>query len=195
MRNTFQASLASLLAAGALWVSPGAAHASTVYAFSFNNVQGAVAGTVSGTLTLGDGNGTFAATAITIDAGPAGLGFSFPVLGLGGFTAVISNSFTVSGGSIDVSSVDFLAVVNPTTAFGLSSNIAGATFLDKFGSATNGAAGVRDQFSSTLSFAAPADTAAVPEPASLALVAVALAGLAAAGRRSPRSRRSSRLAG
>jgi hypothetical protein len=192
MRQTFQALWVRLIAAGALWVSAGAAQASVVFSFSFTNVTGSVAGTVTGTVTLGDGDGTFAATALTIDAGPAGLGYSFPVLGLGGFSSVILNSFTVTGGAIDVSSVDFLGQISGAGGayLGLSALYAGnATFLDKFGSGNNGGTGVRDLTSSTLSFAVPAAAAAVPEPASLALVSVALAGLTAASRTAARARR------
>lgn len=91
------------------WEKP--AQAIQVFNFSFNNVQGAVPGTVSGTLDLPNGDGTFAATSLKINSAPATLGYTQPVDVLSYFTNVVDNSFTVFNGTITASS---FAAVNLT---------------------------------------------------------------------------------
>ena len=84
------------------WEKP--AQAIQLFNFSFNNVSGPVNGTVSGTLDLPNGDGTFAATSLKINSAPAALGYTQPVDVLSYFPNVISNSFTVSNGTITASS-------------------------------------------------------------------------------------------
>ena len=84
------------------WEKP--AQAIQVFNFRFDNVSGPVNGTVSGTLDLPNGNGTFAATSMKINSAPAALGYTQPVDVLSYFTSVLSNSFTVSNGTITASS-------------------------------------------------------------------------------------------
>ena len=84
------------------WEKP--AQAIQLFNFSFNNTAGPVNGTVSGTLNLPDGNGTFAATSMKINSAPAALGYTQPVDVLSYFPNVFSNSFTVSNGTITASS-------------------------------------------------------------------------------------------
>jgi hypothetical protein len=96
------------------WEKP--AQAIQLFNFSFNNTAGLVNGTVSGTLDLPDGNGTFAATSIKINSAPAALGYTQPVDVLSYFPDVFSNSFTVSNGTITTSS---FAAQNNSEGFGL----------------------------------------------------------------------------
>jgi len=72
------------------------------YTFSFNNEDGPVNGTVSGTIVLPDGDETFSATSAIINSAPAALGYSSPVdvLAISGVT-VSQNSFTVTGNQIN----------------------------------------------------------------------------------------------
>jgi hypothetical protein len=84
------------------WEKP--AQAIQLFNFSFNNVEGQVDGTVSGTLELPNGNGIFAAKSVKINSAPAALGYTQPVDVLSYFPNVISNSFTVSNGTITASS-------------------------------------------------------------------------------------------
>lgn len=84
------------------WEKP--AQAIQLFNFSFNNVSGPVNGTVSGTLDLPNGNGTFAATSLKINSAPAALGYTQPVDVLSYFGSVFENSFTVSNGTITASS-------------------------------------------------------------------------------------------
>ncbi len=72
-----------------------------VFSFSFSDVSGAVSGTVSGLITLPDGDGTFPATSLTITSGPAALGYTYPVDAMVLFPEQVLNSFTVVGGEID----------------------------------------------------------------------------------------------
>ena len=96
------------------WEKP--AQAIQLFNFSFNNNVGPVNGTVSGTLNLPDGNGTFAATSMKINSAPAALGYTQPVDVLSYFPNVFSNSFTVSNGTITASS---FAAENNTEGFAL----------------------------------------------------------------------------
>ena len=71
--------------------------------FSFSNVTGPVNGTVQGTLTLPDGDGTNAATSLIVTSAPAALGYTLPFDVMANLTNLLSNSFTVSGGVITAS--------------------------------------------------------------------------------------------
>lgn len=129
------------------WEKP--AQAIQLFNFSFNNIQGPVNGTVSGTLDLPNGNGTFAATSMKINSAPAALGYTQPVDVLSYFPSVVNNSFTVSNGTITASN---FAVQNPGEAIAL--NFQPGTFgtlLSKVGQ-TNAFSGVADINSTTLTY-------------------------------------------
>ena len=167
------------LLAAALFALAGAAAQAATFTFSFDNEDGAVAGTVSGTIVLPDGDGTFAATSVSIDAFPSGLGIgAAPVDALrSGF---IENTFTVVSGAI--SDALFFGLINGGTALSLDADFAsGSSFLDASYAGNFGATGVRDADSSTLRFSAVG--AAIPLPASLPLVLAGLGGLALLRRR------------
>lgn len=133
--------------------------------FSFSNVNGPVNGTVEGTITLPDGDGTFAATSVIVTSAPAALGYTLP---LDAFFGLFFNSFTVSGGAITASS--FLS--GPSGGlFSLSSPF-GGTYLTTSNN-SSASSGVLDSSNSTLT-STPAPSAAVPEPATvLGLLSVA----------------------
>ncbi|GCL60237.1 PEP-CTERM sorting domain-containing protein [Microcystis aeruginosa] len=144
--------------------------------FSFGNVTGPVNGTVQGTLTLPDGDGTnLAATSLIVTSAPSALGYTLPFNVLANFTSVAANSFTVSGGVITASS---FAAQNLTGA--LSLNFFPGTFGSVFTlqGAANVFSGVVDVNSTTLTFTP------VPEPATvLGLLSVAGVGLLCKGRK------------
>lgn len=143
--------------------------------FSFGNVTGPVSGTVQGTLTLPDGDGTNAATSLIVTSAPSALGYTLPFNVLANLTSVPANSFTVSGGVITASS---FGAQNNTEALTL--NFSPGTFGSLFtvqGSA-NALSGVVDVNSTTLTFTP------VPEPATvLGLLSVAGVGLLCKGRK------------
>ncbi|MDB9426128.1 PEP-CTERM sorting domain-containing protein [Microcystis aeruginosa CS-564/01] len=147
--------------------------------FSFSNVTGPVSGTVQGTLTLPDGDGTKAATSVIVTSAPAALGYTLPFNVLANFTAVFGNSFTVSGGVITASS--FAAQDNPFSS-GLSLNFLPGTFGNTFSIAGSASVfiGVVDKNSTTLTYS----PVPVPEPATvLGLLSVAGVGLLCKGRK------------
>ncbi|TRT87638.1 MAG: PEP-CTERM sorting domain-containing protein [Microcystis aeruginosa Ma_AC_P_19900807_S299] len=149
-----------------------------IFNFSFSNVQGPVNGTVQGTLTLPDGDGTnLAATSVIVTSAPAALGYTLPFDVLANFTSVFDNRFTVSGGVITASS--FGAQDDPfTSAFTLnfSPSIVGSLF-NVLGLQEE-SSGVVDVNSTTLTFTP------VPEPATvLGLLSVAGVGLLCKGRK------------
>ncbi|MDM3846967.1 MAG: hypothetical protein PT116_18510 [Aphanizomenon gracile PMC638.10] len=129
------------------WEKP--AQAIQLFNFSFNNVSGPVNGTVSGTLDLPNGNGTFAATSLKINSAPAALGYTQPVDVLSYFPKVYQNSFTVSNGTITASS---FAAENTTEAFAFNfaPGIYG-TLLSKVGQGY-AFSGVADVNSTTLTY-------------------------------------------
>ena len=145
--------------------------------FSFSNVDGPVSGTVQGTLTLPDGDGTNAATSLIVTSAPAALGSTLPFDVLANFTTVPSNSFTVSGGVI--TSGSFFA----TNSIGvLTLNFIPGNFGNLFNPLGAGGpfSGVVDLNSTTLTYS----PVPVPEPATvLGLLSVAGVGLLCKGRK------------
>ena len=170
---------AVLLLGGALVLSQ-AANAALV-SFSFTNEDGAVAGTVRGTITLPDGDGTFAATSVVVDSAPVAtayaIGFDFTSV------AAPENSFTVVGGVLDFASSAFIGLFNGNTAMSLHGSFeGGSSFLDLENAEDSGATGVRDSDSSTLTF--DVASSAIPVPGTLVLLALGAAvGIANAARR------------
>lgn len=158
----------------------GICSANPQFAFSFDNEDGSVPGTVAGFITLPDGDGTFAALDLTIVTAPAALGQSLPV-GIGDFVQIDENTFTVIAGAIDAASSHFFGIFpgfnNAFALNGTAFGAVGASFLDQQPSAFLGAPGTRDSDSSSLRFAA------IPEPGTLAILGLGLAGLAATRRR------------
>ena len=150
--------------------------------FSFSNVGGPVSGTVQGTLTLPDGDGTnLAATSVIVTSAPAALGYTLPFDVLANFSGV-GNSFTVSGGVITASS--FAAQNNnaDTLALNFLPGILGSAFSVQ-GGGGNILSGVLDVNSTTLTYS-PAAPTTVPEPATvLGLLSVAGVGLLCKGRK------------
>ena len=148
--------------------------------FSFGNVTGPVSGTVQGTLTLPDGDGTNAATSLIVTSAPAALGYTLPFDVLANFIGVAANSFTVSGGVITASS--FFAQ-NSTEALTL--NFLPGSLGSLFSVQGSGTpfSGVVDVNSTTLTYS-PAAPTTVPEPATvLGLLSVAGVGLLCKGRK------------
>ena len=138
------------------WEKP--AQAIQVFNFSFDNTNGPVNGTVSGTLALPNGDGTFAATSLKINSAPAALGYTQPVDVLSYFPSVPFNGFTVSNGTI--TSNEFIAVKGEEAIFALIKNNSGFYFsaLNTFGT-SDVFSGVGDYLSTTLTY-----TPATPVP-------------------------------
>lgn len=148
----------------AVLASVGSAPASAVqFNFSFSNVQGGTAGTVQGIITLPNGDGTFAATGITVNSAPAALGYTTPYNVLTNMPSVIINSFTVVGGAINPSSSSFGAQ-NSTEAFTLNYSSFGSLLSIK-GSAS-ATSGVWDTSNTTLTYPSASGTG-VPEPSDI----------------------------
>ena len=59
--------------AALLLMAAGRVSAFSTYTFTFSNVDGAVAGTVTGTIKLPDGDGTFPAVGVEIESAPGSL--------------------------------------------------------------------------------------------------------------------------
>jgi hypothetical protein len=129
------------------------AQAITLHNFSFSNVEGTVPGMVAGTITLPDGDGTFAASSVTVTTAPNGLGYDPTGFN---FTSVLVyvNKFSVVNGIISKSDSNFAGFFNGSTALGLNYN--GITFLDYLNVGNLGNPGVRDSSSSTLTYSATA---------------------------------------
>ncbi len=163
---------ASFLAVASIFGSAHVANAAT-FNFSFSNEDGATNGTVEGTIELPDGDGTFAASAVTVTSAPAGLGFTLPVNALADGSA--ENVFSVVGGEINIAATNFFGLINLTTALAFNTTIdAGSTFLDVLNAVNFGVTGVKDSNSSTLTFSS-ASNVTTPEPGTiLGLLAVGL---------------------
>jgi hypothetical protein len=178
---------ASILTLATVLGSAQGASAAT-FNFSFSNVSGPVNGTVSGTVVLPDGDGTFPATGITVTSAPAALGYTLPFDVLANLTTVLENTFTVAGGAIDTAASSFYAFFTPDnvigSGFGLSSAagfVSGSSFSIQLSSSPS--TGVIDSDNSTLTFT-PADTATTPEPGTLlGLLAVGSMGVLARKRK------------
>jgi hypothetical protein len=132
--------------------------------------QGAIAGDVCGLIELPDGDGTFAATSVTVTSAPAAFTYFTPTFNWvgdgGGAPASSFNSFTVTGGSI--TDLSFFGLFNDSTALGLSNDEDdGSSSLDLLDAVNFGATGVRDADSSTLSTSA---LAPIPLPAGMVLL-------------------------
>ena len=144
-----------------------------IFNYQFINVNGAVPGTVNGTVTLPDGDGSFASSLVTIDSYPAALNLGATPISILPIDS-LTNLFTVTGGEIVNS--DYSGLINGSTALSLKSlgfcsdNI---SFLDSFNAQDCGDSGVLDTASSTLTFF-PA-TADVPGPLPLFGAAAAFA--------------------
>ncbi|WP_168653550.1 hypothetical protein, partial [Dolichospermum sp. UHCC 0299] len=136
------------------WEKP--AQAIQVFNFSFDNTVGPVNGTVSGTLDLPNGNGTFAATSVKINSAPAALGYTQPVDVLSYFPFPSLNSFTVFNDTI--TSSNFLAY---NTAEMLALNVVPGSLGSLLSPVGTGQAfsGVVDIYSTTLTY-----TPATPVP-------------------------------
>ena len=164
----------------AIGFSIGSAQA-TLITFSFSNVNGNVAGTVTGILSGLADQGTSAATGVSITSAPSGVGFSaFPVNILGLGWTVITNTVTITSGV--VTSLEILiAGGTGSTAPHLLLNVGGSinslnNINGQFGVLNlNGLNGVT--FVVTPS--------GVPEPATLALIGLGLSGIALTRRRKP----------
>jgi hypothetical protein len=136
------------------WEKP--AQAIQVFNFSFDNTNGPVNGTVSGTLDLPNGNGTFAATSLKINSAPAALGYTQPVDVFSYFPNVFNNSFTVSSGTITASSfaADNGQPYNSPNFVGFALNYVPGIFgtLLSNNPGVTATSGVQDMFSTTLTY-------------------------------------------
>lgn len=167
-------SIAFLLVAVLLATTPAQAG---VFTFVYSNVEGPVPGTVSGTITLPDGDGTFAASLITVESAPAALGYTTPV-DVTQLTTQLANSFVVSGGQIDKANSRF-GVQHSSLVFLLNYFSLGSA-ASPFGN-LNIKSGVEDSASSTLVYSSA--PAAVPEPTSMAILGLGALGMAYRARR------------
>ena len=142
-----------------------------IFSYQFSNVNGSTSGTVNGSISLPDGDGTFAAPTVTVDSYPAALNLgATPITILS--PAAIDNSFQVIGGQIVL--FDYFGLINDDTALAFNgSTCSSTTFLDVLNAQDCGVSGVLDSASTTLSFSPVAPT--VPGPLPLLGTAAAFA--------------------
>lgn len=144
------------------------AHAAE-YTYSFSNVQGvgAVDGTVSGVITLPDGDGTFTnlsdISSLTVTSSPD-LGRTLPLEIIQGNASVLAQKFVVSGGAIDKVN-SFIAVQGAANAYAFALNYqAFGSLLNQAGS-NDASSGVRDGVGSpTLTYGGGATPVPAPLP-------------------------------
>jgi hypothetical protein len=153
-----------------------------IFNFSFSNVTGPVNGTVQGTLTLPNGDGTFSASAATITSAPAALGYTTPLPLDFGSGTLFENTFTVVAGQINATASNFFYIFpsfdNAIALNGTDFGANGSSFFDASSGGFLGDTGVRDPGNSTLTYSR------VPEPATvLGLLSVAGVGLLCKGRK------------
>jgi hypothetical protein len=115
-----------LLAVAILTAMAGQTQADQIFNFSFTNNPGFgnVAGTVTGQIDLSfNGDGTGAASQVTIDAAPTGL-LSLPFETLTASSTVIDNAFTVSGGRVTSAEFQVNDGINPVNQSSLGIELA-----------------------------------------------------------------------
>ncbi len=176
VRSLLRFTLASVV----LLAASFSAQAALVFNFSITNAFGSVSGTVTGTIYGLTDNSTGAATSVTIDTFPSGLDSIF---GSGPIDATLwdvqsENSFTVVDGLVTTGRFYAWELVDYSysTAAQLFINASSGAFnfvnidgdITRFVWGENGFAAAN---------IVPADINAVSEPASIALLGIALAGL------------------
>lgn len=176
-QKSFSPSLAIAIALATVAIGSLSKVASAAtFNFSFSNVSGPVSGAVQGTILLPDGDGTFAASAVTVTSAPTSLGYTIPLPLDFATGSLFQNSFTVASGQIDAALSNFFYVFSGfNTAFALNGTAfgPGVSFLDAASGGFLGSTGVQDVGSSTLTFAT-----ATPEPtAVLGLLSIGAMGL------------------
>ncbi len=171
--------VASILSVAAVITSTSVVNAAT-FNFSFSDEDGAVNGTVEGTIELPDGDGTFDATSIMVNSAPSELGYTYP-LDVFVLSSIFENSFTVVDGMIDKESSLFEVEFAAGLLFGLQTSFSsGATYLTDINNSDNTIidTGVLDSDSSTLTFSV-ASIESTPEPTSLlTLMGIGVLGVA-----------------
>ncbi|MFT4792635.1 MAG: hypothetical protein ACJAVR_000128 [Paracoccaceae bacterium] len=159
-------------------VALGSAAEAATYDFSFDNLDGPVAGTVSGYIVLGDGDGTFTASTVKVTGAPAALGYTLDYDVLANMLNVIQNSFVVSGGLIDSANSVFSAK-NGNDSFYLNYQTGNEGTLFNIKGSAHQYTGVQDTNSSILTYS----VSTVPLPAAAPLLIVGLVGLGLLGRK------------
>lgn len=157
--------------------SPAAAF--STFNFSFSNVDGAVSGLVTGTITLPDGDGTFPALGVEVTSAPGLLGLTLPLDAMASGSLI--NLFVVVDGQVDLANSMFLAQFATGTSLGIQGGPGAESFLDLAGADDLGVSGVLDAGSSTLVIN--------PVPEASTVVAAGLLGSATVGFASWRCRR------
>jgi hypothetical protein len=176
-QKSFSPSLAIAIALATVATSSLSQVASAAtFNFSFSNVSGPVSGAVQGTIILPDGDGTFAASAVTVTSAPTSLGYTIPLPLDFGSGLLKQNSFTVAGGQIDAALSNFFYLFfNKAFALNSTSPSVGGSFFDAASGGFLGDTGVQDSGNLTLTYTG---TATTPEPtAVLGLLSIGVMGL------------------